>query len=276
MEPSLAAEISVRTRVSDGLLLEHYSYTSGKVEPILKHSHEDYQFALSFDHQGEYTYRGELHQIPPARLSVVHSGEVHAPSDRTYLSEPAHFSMAHIHPKWLNAVAFEMLEQPSSDPFFPTVLPQDSCLNQLFLDFSAIDKRASLLEQETALWRFLSYLIVRYARDFPSAKTLSSSRAAVCRARDYLHARFDENVSLAELAAVAGLSRFHFCRLFRREFGVSASLYQTHLRIARARKLLAEGKTISEVAIATGFYDQSHFGKHFKRHVGTTPAKYTC
>ena len=230
------AEISVRAHESDGLLLEQYAYTPGTVEPIPKHSHEDYQFALSFDHQGEYTYRGELHQVPPAQLSIVHSGEVHAPSDRPHLDAPAHFAMAHIHPKWLNAVAAEISERPASDPAFSAVLPKDAHLNRLFLNLSATaEQKSSPLEQETALWNFLSYLIEQHAQDRPSTPTLKSSRTAILRARDYLHSHISNNISLEELSDVAGLSRFHFCRLFRQEVGVSASTYQTQLRCQGAQ-----------------------------------------
>ncbi|MEO1393985.1 MAG: AraC family transcriptional regulator [Cyanobacteria bacterium J06634_5] len=271
-----AAEVSVCAYESDGLLLEQYAYTSGHVEPIPKHSHEDYQFALSFDHQGEYTYQGEVQQIPKYCLSIVHSGEVHAPSDRPSLPEPAHFAMAHIHPKWLNAAAAEVLAGSSGSPIFPLVLPQDALLNRLFLSLSATAaQKSSQLEQDVALLDFLSCLVSRYTIEQPTAKPSKSCRKAIVLAQEHLRSHYERDVSLDDLAAVAGLSRFHFCRLFRQEVGVSASTYQTQLRLAAARKLLAQGHSISETAIATGFYDQSHFGKHFKRHVGTTPAKYS-
>ncbi|MEL7352120.1 MAG: AraC family transcriptional regulator [Cyanobacteria bacterium P01_A01_bin.116] len=270
-----AAEISVYAHQSEGLLLEQYAYTAGWVEPILKHSHEEYQFSLSFDCHGEYTYRGEVHQIPVERLSVVHSGEVHAPSDCPHLPEPAHFAMAHIHPKWLSAVATEIAGSPSASPFFATVLPKDTLLTRLFLEMSAVATRqGSQLEKDSALWDFLSCLVGRYAVSRPPAKVSSSNKKAVIVAQDYLRSHYRDDISLDQLATLSGLSRFHFCRLFHQQVGVSASTYQTHLRLAQAKRLLANGREIIDTAIATGFYDQSHFGKYFKRHVGTTPARY--
>ncbi|MGD1898138.1 MAG: helix-turn-helix domain-containing protein, partial [Phormidesmis sp.] len=91
----------------------------------------------------------------------------------------------------------------------------------------------------------------------------------------YLRAHCRRDVSLKELADVVGLSRFHFCRLFRQQVGVSAGAYQLQLRLTEAKKMMIKGRSLAEVAIATGFYDQSHFSRHFKRYVGTTPAKYT-
>lgn len=269
------AQISVHAWESDGILLERYAYTSGIVEPLPKHSHEEYQFGLSFNCQGKYHYRGAYSSIPIGSLSVIHSGEVHTPSDRTYLPAPAHFAMMHINPTWLQRVAAEMAEKSVNLPFFSTAFLTDAKLNRLFLALQvAIDQKNSNLEHDEALWDFLSYLIRRYASNSPSVRSLKSTRAAVMLACDYLHAHYASNISLDTLAAIAGLSRFHFCRIFRKEIGVSSSAYQTQLRIAQAKKLLVQGFSITKVAVAMGFYDQSHFGWHFKRQVGVTPGAY--
>lgn len=269
------AEVSVHAWTLDGILLEQYAYTVGSVEPLPKHSHEEYQFGLSFNCQGEYHYRGVYHPIPIGSLSVIHSGEVHSPSDRAYLAEPAHFQMLHIRPTWLHTIAAEMAEKPASFPFFATAFLTDSTLNHLFLAVqAAMEQKKSQLEQDVALWRFLSYLIHYYASDSASVRPLKPARTAVMLAREYLDAHYADDISLESLAAIAGLSRFHFCRVFHKEIGVSSSTYQTQLRIAQAKKLLAQGFSIAKVATATGFYDQSHFGWHFKRQVGVTPSAY--
>lgn len=272
---SKAAEISVEAWESDGILYEQYVYTLGSVEPLPKHSHEEYQFGLSFDCQGEYHYRGAYHSIPIGSLSVIHSGEVHSPSDRSYLPAPATFWMMHIHPKWLKTVASEIAEKSTALPVFPTVFLTDSQLNRLFLNVQATAKKQIFkLEQDTVLWHFLSYLVSYHAENRPSVRPFKSAHAAVRRTRDFLHAHYASDVSLEELAAIAGLSRFHFCRVFGKEMGVSPSAYQTQLRIAHAKKLLLQGMPIATVASLTGFYDQSHFGWHFKRLVGVTPGSY--
>lgn len=272
-----AAQISVQAWESEGLLLERYAYTSGALIPLPKHAHAEYQFGLSFDCQGEYAYQGARYPIPVGSLSIIHSGEVHAPSDRPSLPEPAHFSMAHIDPKWLDLVAAEIAGKPASAPFFPMTSITDPALNRLFLALqAAIDGQASQLQRDTALWEFLAYLIANYASNRTSAQPVKPIHTAVKRTLDYLHAHYASDISLKELAAIAGLSRFHFCRVFGKEVGLSPSTYQTQLRIAQARKLLAQGCPIATVAAMTGFYDQSHLGWHFKRQVGTTPGNYSA
>jgi len=71
-------------------------------------------------------------------------------------------------------------------------------------------------------------------------------------------------VSLDEIAAIAGLSRFHFLKAFTAQFGLPPHTYQIHLHIERSLPLLRQGMTLSHVAEMMGFNDQSHFIRHFK------------
>ena len=274
MKPK-AADVAVQVWQSNGVLLERYAYTTGTEEPLPKHNHAEYQFGLSFDCAGEYFYRGTTHVIPCGSLSIIHSGEVHAPSDRTFLPNPAHFGMAHIKPEWLQAAAAELTKSKASEPFFPVPFITNPELNHLYLTLLATTQNASKLEQETALWNFLTYLIAHYASNQTAMQPVKPVHSSIEQTRDYLHHHYADDISLKELAKVAGLSRFHFCRLFSREVGISPGAYQTQQRIEQAKKLLAQGCSIATVVEKTGVYDHSHFGWHFKRQVGTTPSRYT-
>ena len=95
---------------------------------------------------------------------------------------------------------------------------------------------------------------------------------AVLTARDYLHDQRDGPVTLAELAAVTGLSRFHLNRAFRAAFGIPPHAYLLQLRVARARQLIASGVTLSSAAAEAGFADQSHMTRIFTRQFGYPPS----
>jgi AraC-like DNA-binding protein len=98
--------------------------------------------------------------------------------------------------------------------------------------------------------------------------------AAVRRARLHLHERWDQPVSLAELAGVAGLSRFELLRRFRQQNGLTPHAFQRDVRIDRARGMLGDGTPVAAVAAACGFADQPHLSRVFKRLVGVTPGVY--
>lgn len=97
---------------------------------------------------------------------------------------------------------------------------------------------------------------------------------AVRRAKELLRERLDGAVTLDALAAHAELDKFHLCRAFRAQVGMPPYAYLTHLRVARAKQLLREGVRASDVAPLVGLYDQAQLTRHFRKLVGTTPARY--
>jgi AraC-like DNA-binding protein len=100
------------------------------------------------------------------------------------------------------------------------------------------------------------------------------SMAEMQRARDFLHARMADDVSLEELATYAGVDRFRLTRQFKKAFGQAPHAYLVRLRLRTARALLASGMAPSEVAAEVGFSDQSHLGVWFRRAYRLTPAAY--
>jgi AraC family transcriptional regulator len=95
------------------------------------------------------------------------------------------------------------------------------------------------------------------------------------QARDFLHERFTTNVSIDEVAAAVDIHPGHLARVFRQQFGCSLGGYLRRLRIEFASRQLAESdRPLKFVAVDSGFADQSHFSKLFKRHTGMTPVQF--
>lgn len=92
---------------------------------------------------------------------------------------------------------------------------------------------------------------------------------AVC---DYIEANLNQDISLAELAAIVRLSPYHFCRAFKEAVGTPPHRYQMSRRIARAKTLLADSAlSISDVAGAVGYGSASRFSSLFRRLTGHSP-----
>jgi AraC family transcriptional regulator len=96
-------------------------------------------------------------------------------------------------------------------------------------------------------------------------------RAASRRVTAFLHDHLDQTIRLADLAALAGLSEFHFQRMFRVSHGLSPHRYLEALRTARAEALIAAGEPLAQVAIACGYANQSHLTRAFRKATGLTP-----
>ena len=92
--------------------------------------------------------------------------------------------------------------------------------------------------------------------------------------RDLLDERLFERTTLAQAGRDLGASPSHLVRCFTGSFGIAPHQYVTARRIDAARRRLLDGEPIALVAAGVGFYDQAHFTRQFKRHVGTPPGRY--
>jgi AraC family transcriptional regulator len=93
--------------------------------------------------------------------------------------------------------------------------------------------------------------------------------------KDYVEANLADDITLSDLAAVAGVSATHFCRAFHRSVGMPPHRYIIGQRVERAKAMLAQSdRAIAEIALAAGFGNQSHMTVLFRRFVGTTPRRF--
>jgi len=100
------------------------------------------------------------------------------------------------------------------------------------------------------------------------------SNLALTQAHAFIQAHFHEPVTLTQLAALSTLSVSRFATVFRQQYGSSPYRYLCALRIQHAQQLLLDGMPGSLVAAEVGFFDQSHFARHFKRICGMTPSMF--
>jgi AraC family transcriptional regulator len=105
------------------------------------------------------------------------------------------------------------------------------------------------------------------ARGLPTAR--------LKRVLEYIAAHLGDEIRLEILASIAGMSQHHFCELFRRSTGVSPHRFVIGQRVERGKRMLRDTDlSILEIGLATGFADQSHFTKTFRRMARVTPRDY--
>jgi AraC-like DNA-binding protein len=132
------------------------------------------------------------------------------------------------------------------------------------------------LERDLALTEWLRDLGGAPAPDRADGRRAARSDPALRRACAFLGDNLDRNVTLDELAAAAGVSRFRVARLFRAGIGLPPHRFQLAHRLRLARRLLERGTDPGETAARTGFFDQSHLHRHFVRTIGWTPGRYAA
>ncbi|WP_148661559.1 helix-turn-helix domain-containing protein, partial [Roseateles chitosanitabidus] len=112
----------------------------------------------------------------------------------------------------------------------------------------------------------------RHAHRAPTLRDGAAPRFAPVL--DYMRAHLDESLDTERLAAVAGLSPFHFLRSFKAQHHATPQQALMALRLHEAKRQLAAGQAPAQVAAAVGLTDQSHLTRSFARRYGVTPARY--
>jgi AraC-like DNA-binding protein len=165
-------------------------------------------------------------------------------------------------------------EPLATDLQLPSPLVRDERLAQRFVELHRTLAMPSwALERETLLADWLRD--VSDGAPEPDDRRRAARRdPALRRACELLHDELAGNVTLDELARTAGVSRHRLSRLFRTAYGMPPHRFQLAHRIRLARRMLERGVDVAEVAQATGFFDQSHLHRHFRRTLGMTPARY--
>ncbi len=181
-----------------------------------------------------------------------------------------------LHPRLVEQVAVEMVKKNTIE-----VIPKhdavDPVLSQLGLllsaDLVAGQPSGKIYRDSlsTALAaRLVSHHSVCQIRSQPMVSGLSSPRLnqIINYVQDYL----DQEIRLANLAQIVGLSEYYLCRSFKQSMGISLHQYVIQQRVERAKFLLKrKDLTIAAVAQECGFSSHSHLTKHFKRILGVSP-----
>jgi AraC-like DNA-binding protein len=238
-----------------------------------RHTHEG--FAIGIIEQGaeQFYYRGATHVAPAGSIVLINPAEVHtghAAGDDGWL-----YRMLYPEAGLLQQAASEAAGRQRGIPYFPEPVIRDAHLTRLIRHLHrTLEQSDSHLARQAQFLETLVQLVLRHADDRPSLSPATGPHRAVRQARAYLEAHFTENVTLADLAKIAGLSQFHLTRLFRQALGLPPHAYLTQVRIRKAKGFLTTGLPIAQVAAETGFTDQSHLTRHFKRIVGVPPGQY--
>jgi AraC-like DNA-binding protein len=251
------------------LAIETVAYR-GPLERMPTHAHAEIQLTL-YD-GGPRRFEIGRHRLAgaPRTAVIILAGEPHGsvPVDdpvvtlRTFYLDEA----------LIAEVAASLWGGTATVAFPAPALDDPLTVVRLLAAHRALDGRDPAADETACL--ALERLLRRHATPTGPARPLTRADARLARARELLEDRAADTLTLDELAAAAGLSRFHLIRLFRRRYGLTPFAYLRSLRIERARAALRTGRAIAEAAAEAGFADQSHLGRSFRAVMGSTPGEY--
>jgi len=238
-----------------------------------RHSHEGYAIGMIESGVEAFAYRGSTHQAPAGTLVVIHPGEVHT----GYAGVQTGWQYRMIYPpvELMQRAMVELGRSPHQVPYFPqAVIADPSIVRQFYAFHHALERGVSALERESRLLWLAASLIYHHGEVRSPLPNLSRDRAIVQQVHTYLHAHYADAITLDALAQTVNLPPLKLLRLCRREWGLPPHRYLVQLRVQQAKRLIAGGLPLADVAMSTGFADQSHLNRHFKRLVGVTPGQY--
>lgn len=239
---------------------------------------DSYRFGMVMRGTQEHLYRRQRRIVSEGRLLLMQPGE--AVSGAAVDAAGFDWRMITLDTRLLRDAAEGVGLKDPDGPDFPEIVAQGEDLVRAFLRLHAsLSVVASAetrdLERDAHLAAFLHDVISRCAKNRPSAQHEIACDSAVHHAREYLHDHYAADVSLSVLARVSGAdSTFRLVREFTRVVGLPPHAYQIHIRVQRAKRLLAAGAAIADVSLAVGFGDQSHLTRRFTPIVGITPGAF--
>lgn len=238
-----------------------------------RHAHEGFGIAIVESGAMEFDYRGATYVAPAGSVVVTHPGEMH--TGQAVLETGWTYRTLLPAADWFQQVAADLADGSSPLPYFSSPVIQDRQLNQQLVGLHRVlETSTSPLERKSQFLWGIAQLVRNHASDRPSVKSIGKEQRAVQQIQDYLMAHYDTNQTLDELAHLVDLNPLRLLRTFRKYTGLPPHAYLNHVRVNQAKRLLTAGWSITDAALETGFTDQSHLHRHFKKLVGVTPGQY--
>lgn len=233
------------------------------------HRHDTYAIGLTLAGVQSFGYRGATLHSMRGQVVILHPDEVH--DGRAGTEAGFRYRLAYIAPRLIHDA---LGASGCALPFARDAVTDDRRMRRAIAP--------ALADLETPLEDLQRDEIIADVAAALAALDPSSGHVAVeacclravAAAREYLDANRGQRIGSADLEAITGLGRFALARHFRACLGTSPYRYLVMRRLDRARELMSSGTSLAETAAASGFADQSHMARQFKRAYGMMPGRW--
>jgi AraC family transcriptional regulator len=252
----------LRGRRVGGLLLAELAYEPG--QRLAPHAHANARFVLVLRGSFTETVSGRPRTATPSTLIFRPARESHA---QTYHERGARLLLMDMSPAWLERAREEAHVISESATFRGGLLLH--LAHRLHNEFNRRDEVSKLAIEGIGLG-----IVAEASRRLAPAREAKAPRWLE-QARETLHAKFAERLSVEGMARAVGVHPVHLARSFKQHYHCTLGEYVRNLRIEFAcHEIAFSDVPLSQVALVGGFADQSHCSRIFKSHTGMTPAEY--
>ncbi|WP_121627884.1 AraC family transcriptional regulator [Poseidonibacter antarcticus] len=252
------------SKLLHNILFENVTHST---KNFTKHYHDTYTIGLTYKGVLKSYNSYESYESYEYSIRINNPGEVHA-------GESKDWSHVNFYPT--TEVMTDLYEQiflEKKIPYFRRHIIDNKLLFlKLHTFFNSYFSREDDILIESNLIDALSNLILTSVIYTKSYKDIFEDKKIIKDTYEFINDSIDTKFTLENLASNVNLSKYHFLRLFKKEFGLTPHAFIVNERLNRANSLIQSGLSISEASIQVGFNDQSHFARNFKKYFGYTPS----
>ena len=252
------------------LNIEAYSF-KGIRQKFPTHFHEYYVIGFIENGRRELFCKNKHYIVERGTLIIFNPQDSHMCQQLD--NEPLDYRCINISVDTMQKIVRE-ITQKTYLPYFTEPVLCDSELVAVLHDLHEM-----LMQQEKDFKKDELFLLLMEDLLFEHADTIFAQNliepsAAIKIICNFLQTNYSENIKLNDLSQLANMSKYHLLRSFTKQKGISPYCYLETIRISAAKKLLEQQCSPLNVALQTGFSDQSHFSNFFKKIIGLTPKQY--
>ncbi|WP_122209668.1 AraC family transcriptional regulator [Pseudomonas viridiflava] len=249
--------------------IEARSVQDGRQVCYARHSHEVFSIGAITGGQSTYLHEKTAQPVMAGTVVLMNPGDVHACNP--IQDQPWSYRMLYVDSAWLGAIQGE-----AAGAAFQRLTPTHSRDPALFEALTAlyrtlVDTQTDTLQKHCAA---VSFFALMHSTLGGQSTVPDKPSPRVNRAAEYINEHFTQAIKLSDICEAANLSASYLIRSFEQRYHMTPHAYLLNRRIQQARVQLREGRQIADVAQDTGFADQAHFQREFKKHVAATPGQY--
>lgn len=238
-----------------------------------KHQHSELTITAIEAGEIEIHFERKIDLLKPKQVSIVNPKEVHSAT----LTDIKSFGcyVLYLEKSWCEYIQQSLFETKNYKKIDKSLIKNSNIYSNFVNICNALfDKNSSFLEKEERLIEFISSLFLSNNLQKEDRNKNPKNSKIAFEIQNYLESNIENEILLKDIAKHLNLSVVHILRIFKQEFNLPIHSYLLDKKVHIAKELLSKNIPIAEVAQMSGFFDQSHLNRFFKRVFQLTPSEY--